>query len=154
MRGLEVLSRPDESRKQEEPRKQEVTKKGAPNLVLIPVPLHRDKLKERSFNQSELIARLLARHAGIKCDTRTLIRRRSTTPQYGLTKLRRAANVHGAFSASSRVAGKHVILIDDVLTSGATAIACSEALLEAGAQSVAVLSLARAILRNEIKSSN
>ncbi len=120
------------------------------NYIIVPVPLHRDKLKQRSFNQSELLATLLAKKSGIKCDTRALIRSRATLAQYGLTKSKRAANVSGAFSAShSRVKGKSVILIDDVLTSGATAIACGEALFEAGASSVQVLSLARAILRSE-----
>ena len=119
------------------------------NVVLIAVPLHQTKLEERGFNQSELITRALSKRAGIKCDTKALIRSKVTSPQYGLTKAQRAVNVDSAFSASDRVKGKDIILIDDVLTSGATAVACAQALLEAGAQSVAVLTLARALLRSE-----
>ncbi len=118
-------------------------------FVLIAVPLHQTKLEERGFNQSELITRELSKRTGIRCDTRALIRARATTPQYGLTKGERAINVSSAFKANHRVKGKNVILVDDVLTSGATAAACAQALLEAGAESVSVLTIARALLRSE-----
>ncbi|MBP9092647.1 ComF family protein [bacterium] len=118
------------------------------NVVLIAVPLHQTKLEERGFNQSELIAQALSKRSGIKCDTRALVRSKVTSPQYGLTKSERAINVDSAFRASDRVKGKDIILIDDVLTSGATALACAQALLKAGAQSVAVLTVARALLRS------
>jgi ComF family protein len=119
------------------------------NLVLIAVPLHKTKLEERGFNQSELITRELSKRTGIRCDTRALIRARATTPQYGLTKGERAVNVSSAFKANHRAKNKNVILVDDVLTSGATAAACAQALLEAGAESVSVLTIARALLRSE-----
>jgi ComF family protein len=119
------------------------------NLVLIAVPLHQTKLEERGFNQSELITRELSKRTSIRCDTRALIRARATTPQYGLTKGERAINVSSAFKANHRVKGKNVILVDDVLTSGATAAACAQALLEAGAENVSVLTIARALLRSE-----
>ncbi len=119
------------------------------SIVLIAVPLHQTKLEERGFNQSELITRELSKRTGIRCDTRALIRARATTPQYGLTKGERAINVSSAFKANHRAKGKNVILVDDVLTSGATAAACAQALLEAGAESVSVLTIARALLRSE-----
>lgn len=118
-------------------------------IVLIAVPLHQTKLEERGFNQSELITRELSKRTGIRCDTRALIRARATTPQYGLTKGERAINVNSAFKANQRAKNKNVILVDDVLTSGATAAACAQALLEAGAESVSVLTIARALLRSE-----
>ncbi|MBA4078157.1 MAG: hypothetical protein C0508_24230, partial [Cyanobacteria bacterium PR.023] len=93
-------------------------------IVLIAVPLHQTKLEERGFNQSELITRELSKRTGIRCDTRALIRARATTPQYGLTKGERAINVNSAFKANQRAKNKNVILVDDVLTSGATAAAC------------------------------
>lgn len=123
--------------------------KSTGNLVLIAVPLHQTKLEERGFNQSELIALALSKRSGIKCDTRALVRSKVTSPQYGLTKSERAINVDSAFRANDRVKGKEIILIDDVLTSGATALACAQALLKAGAQSVAVLTVARALLRSK-----
>lgn len=119
------------------------------DIVLIAVPLHQTKLEERGFNQSELITRELSKRTGIRCDTRVPIRARATTPQYGLTKGERAINVSSAFKANHRAKNKNVILVDDVLTSGATALACAQALLEAGAESVSVLTIARAILRSE-----
>ncbi len=119
------------------------------DVVLIAVPLHQTKLDERGFNQSELITNELSRRTGIKCDTKSLVRCKATSPQYGLTKTERAINVSHAFSANHRVKGKHTILVDDVLTSGATALACAEALLAAGAERVSVLTIARALLRSE-----
>ncbi len=121
------------------------------NLLLVAVPLHQSKFEERGFNQSELITRALAKRAKIKCNVKALTRCKATTPQYGLTKSERAINVNKAFSASDKVAGKNIILIDDVLTSGATALACAQALIEAGAQSVSVLTIARALLRSELR---
>ncbi len=126
-------------------------KEGKKGVIVVAVPLHRKKLKERGFNQSDLIARQLARLAGLKHDSRALIRTRITEPQYGLSKLKRSANVKDAFSASPRVEGKSVILIDDVLTSGATALACRDALMAAGAKKVTVLTVARAIMRSEVE---
>lgn len=118
-------------------------------IVLIAVPLHQTKLDERGFNQSELITQALSKRSGITCDTKALVRSKVTSPQYGLTKAERAINVDRAFSANDGVKGKDIILIDDVLTSGATALACAQALFRAGAQSVSVLTVARALLRSE-----
>jgi ComF family protein len=117
----------------------------APDALLVPVPLHPRRLRERGFNQSELIARALGRRTGLPLLTRALSRRRDTPPQAGLTAAVRRRNVSGAFVARpcSALAGRTVVLIDDVLTTGATARACAAALQEAGASAVHVLTVAR-----------
>jgi ComF family protein len=120
--------------------------------LVVPVPLHPRRLREREFNQALLLAAraaaALARGAARppRPDARALVRRRPTRPQIGLTPAERAANVRGAFAADgARVAGRAVLLVDDVLTTGATADACARALLEAGARAVEVLTLTRAV---------
>lgn len=117
----------------------------SPQLVLVPVPLHPRRLRERGFNQSERLARALGRRTGLPVMAQTLVRRRDTPPQTGLTAARRRANMAGAFAArcSPALAGRTVLLIDDVLTTGATARACAGALLRAGAGAVRLLTVAR-----------
>jgi ComF family protein len=112
--------------------------------VLVPMPLHWMRRWHRGFNQSELLARALSRRTGIPVSN-AMRRRRSTPPQAGLTNAERRTNVAGAFAVRSRkaVEGKHVLLIDDVLTTGATASACASVLKRAGAKRVSVLTLAR-----------
>jgi len=121
--------------------------------LIIPVPLHPSRERERGFNQAELVARGFIRtmrgHAGvskIKLDARSVVRRLSTVPQSGLSLQRRSENVRRAFEVTSprRVQGRDVILVDDVMTTGATASACAAALRGAGARRVVVLTLARA----------
>jgi ComF family protein len=116
-----------------------------PQTLLVPVPLHPRRQRERGFNQSEHIARALGRRTGLPVLARTLVRRRDTPPQTGLTAAQRRQNVSGAFAAraSSTLQGRTVILIDDVLTTGATVRACGAALLRAGAAAVRVLTVAR-----------
>jgi ComF family protein len=114
--------------------------------VIVPMPLHWRKRLERGFNQSELLARVLSRRTGIPV-LNALERRKPTAPQAGLTRAQRRSNVAGAFEASrrrDRIDGRHVLLIDDVLTTGATASACAAVLKRAGARRVTVLTLARA----------
>jgi ComF family protein len=115
----------------------------APCDLLLPVPLSAARLRRRGYNQAMLLAREAApgRHHGPRFGL--LRRRRDAPPQVGLSRTRRAANLAGAFVASPRVAGRGVVLVDDVLTTGATAAACTAALLEAGAARVTVLTLAR-----------
>lgn len=117
-------------------------------LVITPVPLHKDKLKERGFNQSALLASLLAKRLGLNYKN-LLTRRKATQAQYGLTKAERFENEGQAFSAKNgpTVQDKTVILVDDVVTSGATALSCGKCLMAAGAKRVIVLALCRARLR-------
>jgi len=112
---------------------------------IVPVPLGPLREKERGYNQSVLLAEALSLKTQIPLDGKCLIRFRETRSQVGLTQDERKQNVHRAFSASS-VAAKNILLVDDVCTTGATLQSCAEALRSAGAESVAGLTLARAIL--------
>lgn len=112
--------------------------------LLVPMPLHTSRLLERGFNQSHEIARFAAREVGMRCVPRALRRQRSTSPQVGLTREARAANVAGAFGADrDQVAGRRVALVDDVVTTGSTARAAAMQLRTAGAFTVDVWSVAR-----------
>jgi ComF family protein len=115
--------------------------------VLVPVPLHPRRLRERGFNQAGLIAREIGRQTGRPCGEGALVRRRDTAPQTGLSAAARRRNVEGAFVVRRRalVAGQVVTLVDDVLTTGATAGACAQALRIAGAREVRLLSVARVV---------
>lgn len=115
--------------------------------VLVPVPLHPRRLRERGFNQASLLARELGRRTGRPCGERALVRRKDTTPQAGLSAAARRRNVAGAFVVRQRslVAGRVVTVVDDVFTTGATAYACARALREAGAREVRLLSIARVL---------
>lgn len=115
------------------------------------MPLHWRKRLERGFNQSELLARFVAKRSGIPI-AKSLYRKKGTDPQAGLTRAQRRTNVAGAFEVKRRheVDGRHVLLIDDVLTTGATASACSAVLKRAGAKRVTVLTLARADRRKSL----
>lgn len=126
---------------------------GDPPWVLIPVPLHFTRERERGFNQAELLARGLrqrlrkARLPGLpQLEVGCLRRRRATPPQSGLDHRARMENVRRAFEVcrSEGIRGRSVILVDDVMTTGATASACARALKRAGAMKVIVLTLARA----------
>jgi ComF family protein len=109
---------------------------------IVPVPLHWRRRWKRGFNQSEFLARALARRSGIPM-VKALARSRSTKAQAGLSNHARRQNVMKAFRARP-VPGKRILLIDDVMTTGATATACALALKRAGAARVALLTVARA----------
>jgi ComF family protein len=114
---------------------------------IVPVPLHRKRLRDRGFNQAAILARELAKRFDIPLDITSLRREVFTPPQVGLDRAKRSANVHGAFSARhpQKIAGRRILLVDDVHTTGSTLAECSRVLIRAKAESVAVLTLARAI---------
>jgi ComF family protein len=116
---------------------------------LVPVPLHWSRLWQRRFNQSAMLAREISARTNVPVADDVLVRTRATAPQVGLARKERARNVQGAFavekSARIRVKGRKLIVIDDVLTSGATADACARVLRRAGAARVDVLVLARVV---------
>lgn len=110
--------------------------------VVVPVPLHWRRRWSRGFNQSDVLARSIARRRGIQVLS-ALRRKRNTHSQASLTNPKRRLNVSGAFHAGAAVAGKRILLVDDVMTTGATATACAFALKRAGAKHVTLLTLAR-----------
>jgi ComF family protein len=117
--------------------------------IVAPVPLHRWRLLGRRFNQSALLAHGIAARAGVACLPDLLIRRRRTPSQGGLSAAGRARNVAGAFrvnpARAAALVDKRVVLVDDVLTTGATAESCTHTLLRGGATAVDVLTLARVV---------
>ena len=120
--------------------------------AIVPAPLHWGRRWERGFNQADLLAREVSRRSGIPLDRR-LLRTRSTPPQAGLSAAERRRNVRGAFRAArekASIRGKKLIVVDDVMTTGATLEACARALKRAGAAEVAVLTLARADLESRV----
>ncbi|MGV2979599.1 ComF family protein [Camelimonas sp. ID_303_24] len=114
--------------------------------LVTPTPLHRTRLWSRRFNQAAALAAAVSRHGGPPAAPDLLRRVRRTAPQVGLTRTARASNLRGAFAAApgagAVVAGRRVLLVDDVMTSGATAAAATRALLKAGAAQVDVLTFA------------
>ena len=115
--------------------------------LLIPVPLHVQRLRERGFNQSFLLVKEISRRTGIPYGKRILRKSRPTSPQVNLSGPEREKEVRGAFfvGEGGKVKEKSILLVDDVYTTGATASECSRMLLAAGAERVDVLSLARTV---------
>jgi ComF family protein len=121
--------------------------------LIIPVPLNRRRLLWRRFNQSALLAREVSRISGVPMAPLALQRRRHTPPQVGLTEAQRASNVRGAFkvpaAAKALIVGRNILLVEDVITTGATINACARALKRAGAARVDVVALG--LMTNEAR---
>jgi ComF family protein len=115
------------------------------DVVLVPVPLHPRRERERGFNQAERISAALAEWLGLRHEPRALVRRLDTPSQTGLSAAQRRRNLMGAFAVRRRAAlsGRPVVLVDDVATTGATARACARALRQAGATEVRLVVAAR-----------
>lgn len=117
--------------------------------LLVPVPLHRKRLRQRRFNQAALLAQALSRLTQVPVAVDLLTRTRDTGSQKGLTHDQRARNVKGAFGLTPKyrdtVTGAHIALVDDVLTTGSTLTACATRLKRAGAARVSALAVARVV---------
>jgi ComF family protein len=117
--------------------------------VLVPVPLHRGRLHRRRYNQAALLADTISKYSGVPHDPLVLRRVRPTSPQVGLSRSQRALNLQGAFAVHDLhklcLNNARVVLVDDVLTSGATVNAAARTLLRNGAKSVDVLVFARVV---------
>jgi ComF family protein len=130
---------------------------GEAGWVVIPVPLHGSKLRQRGFNQSELIVRAalqrLPAQARFCLNTKILMRHRETVPQAGLTRHQRRENLRGAFRVqdASAVRGRDVLLVDDVFTTGTTISECARVLLRAGASTVSAATVARVLKADRIR---
>jgi len=119
--------------------------------IFIPVPLGKNRLKERGYNQIALVARPLAYEIGLAYNPRALWKARETRSQVGLTISQRKENVHNAYQADPQVVKqKSIVLMDDVATTGSTILACTEALLSAGAKDVYALTIARALSHHDL----
>jgi ComF family protein len=114
--------------------------------LIVPVPLHRWRLLTRRFNQAAMLAAEVSRLSGVPARMQLLERTRRTPPQVGRTRDQRQRNVQGAFrvraGAGAEVEGQRIVLVDDVMTTGATLGACARALKRAGAERIDVLVLA------------
>ena len=122
-----------------------------PVEIMIPVPLGKNRLKERGYNQVGLVARPLAYQIELRYEPDALWKTRETRSQVGLTVSQRRDNVHKAYQADPKfVKWKSILIMDDVATTGSTISACTEALLSAGAQEVYVLTIARALSHHSL----
>ncbi len=117
--------------------------------LVVPVPLHRRRLFDRRFNQSALLAAEIGKLTGTEVGARTLVRRRPTPPQKGLSRQARFRNLQGAISVRdsdrARIVDRRAVLVDDVMTTGATAENCARTLLRAGCREVNVLTVTRVV---------
>jgi ComF family protein len=119
---------------------------GAGGEVLVPVPVHADRARRRGYDQAVLLAAETSRCLGVPWN-RALVRIRNTAPQFDLGRRARRVNVSGAFGlapgAEELVRGRWIVLVDDVVTTGSTLVACAEALYGSGAVAVSALTVAR-----------
>jgi ComF family protein len=112
--------------------------------IIVPVPLHPSRLRQRGYNQSLLLAKVLAYNLQISLEPAILGRIIDSHSQQGLDARQRAENMREAFGATRRLEGCKILLVDDVMTTGATVSACSKALTDAGAMQVTIAVIARA----------
>lgn len=115
------------------------------SYIVMPIPLHSKRLRERGFNQAEHLARNFAKSAGMLCATHVLARTQHTKPQVTLSKEERSSNVKGAFTVrdGKSLKGKNIIVVDDVCTTGSTLMEAARVLTRAGAKKVTCLVFAR-----------
>ncbi len=115
---------------------------------IVPVPLHERRLRERGFNQSELLAHVITKYYDVPTISGLLFRARETHPQFDLPRTERLKNVRGAFEVkgSNLLKEKNLLLLDDIYTTGSTVSECTRVLKEGGAQKVHVLTLSRAFM--------
>ena len=119
--------------------------------IFIPVPLGKNRLKERGYNQVALVARPLAYEIGVEYNPRALWKARETRSQVGLSISKRRENVRNAYQADPKVVKrKSIILMDDVATTGSTILSCTDALLFAGAREVYAITIARALSHHDL----
>lgn len=111
---------------------------------VVPVPLHTSRQRQRGYNQSLELSRIIAQKSAWNVDHRLLKKAKKTLPQTGLSAASRVRNLKGAFVASEAAKGKKILLIDDVITTDSTVSECAKALLNKGAKEVSVLAIARA----------
>ncbi len=110
---------------------------------MVPVPLHKRRLRMRGYNQSALLAKEVARRTGLAVAEELIVRTRDTQPQVSLSHEERIRNVEGSFGCNGGAYGGNFILVDDVVTTGSTLLACATALKASGASSVWGIALAR-----------
>lgn len=111
--------------------------------AIVPVPLSKQALIERGFNQSLLLAKMLSEKLKKPLLIDLLLKKKDTPPQVGLSAKERYKNLRGAFEVKGKISNQKLLLVDDVLTTGATAKECSRTLLKAGAKEIVVITLAR-----------
>lgn len=122
-----------------------------PIEIMMPVPLGKNRLRERGYNQVGLVARPLAYQLGLKYEPDALWKMRETRSQVGLTESQRRENVQAAYQADPTIVNrKSILIMDDVATTGSTISACTQALLSAGAQEIYVLTIARALSHHSL----
>ncbi len=119
--------------------------------MIIPIPLGRQRLKERGYNQVGMIAKPLAVALNVQFAPNTLVRSKETRSQVGLSKPERRQNVRGAFQAGAEVKGRNILVLDDVSTTGSTLSSSAEALYASGAKKVYALTVARALPHHGLK---
>lgn len=119
--------------------------------LVVPVPLGKQRIRERGYNQVAMIAKPLAMGLGLQYSEKALLRRKETRTQVGLSREERHKNVHEAFQADTGVNGRSVLIMDDVSTTGSTLSSGADALYTAGAKSVYALTVARALAHHDLK---